>query len=104
MESNENFGIWGNTSCQQCGACCSEYIARLTMIMDWDHACNNFVIEDGKARCLVHEDPNRDPICQAYFCGNRREDSDPVEIKYGHERMRALARKLGTAPLEPDKS
>ena len=79
----EKLGIWGNKNCFKCGACCYEY--------NGYHLCRYQEIVDGKSSCKVHNKPERDRLCQTWFC-SELETGEPV-----HEFME-IAKQLGTAP------
>jgi hypothetical protein len=94
----EGMGIWGNSECIQCGACCDEWNKHLYKInARKTEQCKNFVIQEGKAYCLNHKD-NREFICRNYFCGN-------TEFVFrfregGDKKLRKIAETLGTVPSE----
>ena len=69
----------GNETCVQCGACCYDY--------NFYSLCRNQEIRDGKSYCRMHESPQRDLLCQNWFCDSSS-DSQLIEI----------AIELGTAP------
>jgi len=91
-----NLGIWGNSSCVQCGACC--YEQNLVIIKK---TCENQEIRDGKSYCLVHDNSEErtwQEDCERFFCGKI---ADAVVIKCLpeiRERLRGYARKFGTVP------
>jgi len=101
IEARKGIGIWGNSKCLRCGACCYEmnrYLyekgARKTEL------CGNFGIKEGKAYCSMHEKhrAGRNSVCPDYFCGN----TDFV-FRFnckGDETLRKLAEELGTAPAD----
>ena len=65
--TNQKTGIWGNTECVQCGACCYEHNNSLEK-----KPCENQEIRDGKSYCLKHDTPQerRWPQCEPFFCGD----------------------------------
>jgi hypothetical protein len=96
VKVEKGMGIWGNTNCAQCGACCYEWNQYLHKIEAKEkEICENFLIKDGQAYCLAHE-KDREPICQNYFCGN----TDFIwRFRYhGDEKLRKIAETLGTVP------
>lgn len=96
IKVEKGIGIWGNTKCAQCGACCYEWNKYLFEIeARTTIRCENFTIKDGKAYCLAHESC-RKPICKNFFCGN-------TEFYFrfgchGDENLRKIAEMLGTVP------
>gem|GEM_PF-1308705 len=90
-------GIWGNSFCIRCGACCVEY-------REWLHEqnperdppmCPNFQIREGIATCLAHES-ERGTLCKTFFCGGADIEQ---RLKYGGDRnLRAVAHRIGTTP------
>ena len=94
MNPEFNKGIWGNTECAQCGACCyewNEYLFRIEARKT--PQCKNFLIEDGKSYCLAHN-KQREPICENYFCGK----TDACFRYEGDKKLREIAVMLGTVP------
>lgn len=98
VKVEKGIGIWGNTECAQCGACCYEWNKYLHKIEAREtEQCENFAIQNGKAYCLAH-DGNRKSICQDYFCG----DPDFI-FRFrcgGDETLRKIAEMLGTVPVD----
>lgn len=98
VQARKGIGIWGNTECVQCGACCYEYNLYLYQCEKAKtEQCENFEIKDGKAYCLAHE-RERKEVCGWYFCGDVNFDSRFTAG--GDERLRQIAEQLGTAPKE----
>ena len=98
VKVEKGIGIWGNTECAQCGACCYEWVKYLhdTGVRETER-CESFEIRDGKAYCLAH-DGERPPICRNYFCGNT--DFRARFLDHGDETLRGIAEVLGTVPAE----
>lgn len=98
VKVEKGMGIWGNTECAQCGACCYEWNKYLHQIEAREiEQCENFVIQDGKAYCSAHND-SRKPIRRDYFCGN----TDFIfRFRYGSdETLRKIAEMLGTVSAD----
>ena len=96
IQARKGIGIWGNTECVQCGACCYEYNKYLYECNAREsEQCENFEIKDRKAYCLAHEGQRKE-ICGWYFCGNAHFNS---RFSAGSDKiLRQIAEQLGTAP------
>lgn len=87
--ADDKIGIWGNTECLQCGACCHEYYMYL-----YGKPCEYQKIEDGTSVCMIHGQP-REEICETYFCGKIPRVPETTRPR---ERLRQIAVDLGTVP------
>ncbi|MFH0949474.1 MAG: hypothetical protein V1802_03220 [Candidatus Aenigmatarchaeota archaeon] len=96
VKVKKGIGIWNNTECVRCGACCYEWNKYLHQSGAKEtEQCKNFVIRDAKAYCLVHNE-HKSPLCQDYFCGDT---GFTLRVKYGGDEMlRDRAKILGTVP------
>ncbi len=86
---DDKVGIWGNSECVQCGACCYEYYMYL-----YGKPCEYQNIENGKSFCMIHEE-SRPRICEIYFCGKIPHVSETTRQR---ETLRQIALELGTVP------
>jgi len=83
MSINSKLGIWENTSCLQCGACC------IDVPNSGVGKCKRQIIENGKSYCLLHG-KSKPEGCKKYFCSGYEPDEE--------EEMRQIAVRLGTVP------
>lgn len=94
MPLDSNLGIWENKSCVQCGACCYDY--------NNYQLCRNQEIRDGKSYCGIHDNSEREKLCQVWFCnslGDKSISAIPTHIQDSiKQRLIAIAKGLGTTP------
>jgi len=96
VKVESGMSIWGEPKCNQCGACCFEYVKwQYEQGLSETEQCPEFIIRDGLAVCLVH-DQERPRICEDYFCGNT--DFHVRFSERGDKILRSIAEMLGTAP------
>ena len=92
MNENLELGIWGNSECVQCGACCYDSYSCTNSAL-----CSRQKIMDGKSYCLLHES-DKPQTCKDWFCSGINKFE---ELTFHREKLKKIAIKiLRTSPLE----